>query len=1157
MIKKIFLFLLLIVLFVVAVATMMFFGISLITAVIITASVLVGLICLILLRKLVLYLIIVSKRDSDASVIEGDTEPQSFYQGCKRVLANLLGIRKDTVSIYLSKLLRLIYNKNYPVAAYNNPWYLLLGETGSGKSSLLRFANLSLLPDQDEKSIENDQDINFWFTDSATFIDVPGDILVSVDHTKKKHSSRWYDLLFSLLRYRIVEPLNGVIVTVSVADLLHKSSQDLELSGAFNRKRINDILQVFRAPICVYLVLTHLDSIDGVTDCCVASKDKLDNQTIGLQHNQKASKVFVLEALEKAIASVKWLLLSALGKLHINSRLLKLPAEMQDLKPSLQSFVRGLFSGTFYKYTPKLQGVYMTGVLDVEGSSQGIFSHEMMRYKIPASRPSTASFNYIERLYVLLKLFFYTRWKNAVLIVLVLFMLTTGYGVSNLVQYVNSYQKQEVIVGDAASIEKHREVVNNIYNTVYAPYIPWFRWYVDADFIAEVQTNYYQNFYASFIDPTDRYYADNIDKLIGTYVYNSAYSKKEMLGISEYAVHLISRIAILTHLEQQPGITIDALSELPDAFYAVSTMYNEYANADMELLNKQYLYAVYWSNREEIVDKIKAFKKQLTKLLVFLTLDYSWLLKVTNHLIDVERFKLPNYWAGSKTVINEYFVKGSYTLSGKGFIDTIIAKMDFIFSDTPYTTEKELFLAQYRKQYLTSWREFAMNFSNGISTLKNRSEWIMELSRLGLATNPYFQAIAELKEQLSPFIEDNQDVPLWVEMLSYYEYIMLLNNKEVLGKDKKSQSFMKYILGMIGGSELGQKLASSMQETAREQYHMFKKMGKTDAEISADLKVATKELKIYIDALKDISFNIGIKSVSYETMQDMFKNADDIGAGTSVLAKAYSAIRSLKFLTGSSTSESKPFWHLYQGALELVQQFMLFDTACVINEKWDSQFIAEADGVAAEKLSGFMFGSSGLLWKFVDNYMADFIIARRGIGYKIKRVGNKTLQVKTDFLRFLVYGRSKSKKKEQKIDVVIKASPTNVNLGAMYFPEKTIISLQCPKKTQTIENYNYNSKHTFKWNSKCSDLSVSIYISDLILQKTYTGTEALYKFMKAFKSGNLRFSPKDFPAQEDELRFMDIKTIDLSYKFTGKHALKKALRVAPSNPPKQVAVCWK
>jgi hypothetical protein len=63
--------------------------------------------------------------------------------------------------------------------------------------------------------------------------------------------------------------------------------------------------------------------------------------------------------------------------------------------------------------------------------------------------------------------------------------------------------------------------------------------------------------------------------------------------------------------------------------------------------------------------------------------------------------------------------------------------------------------------------------------------------------------------------------------------------------------------------------------------------------------------------------------------------------------------------------------------------------------------------------------------------------------------------------------------------------------------------------------------------------------------------------MKSFKNSHLRFQPKDFPVQEDELKFMDIKFVDLHYTFTGYYSMKQALLVAPSKPPKKIAMCWK
>ena len=102
---------------------------------------------------------------------------------------------------------------------YALPWYLLLGASQAGKTTLLRSVANSFTPFvRPASSIDSPtQDCDWWFFNTAIVLDTTGRYAFPAQ--VERDSARWSRFLQLLRHYRELQPINGVIVTV-MADAL-------------------------------------------------------------------------------------------------------------------------------------------------------------------------------------------------------------------------------------------------------------------------------------------------------------------------------------------------------------------------------------------------------------------------------------------------------------------------------------------------------------------------------------------------------------------------------------------------------------------------------------------------------------------------------------------------------------------------------------------------------------------------------------------------------------------------------------------------------------------------------------------------------------------------------------------------------------------------
>jgi type VI secretion system protein ImpL len=108
------------------------------------------------------------------------------------------------------------------------PWYLVLGSSESGKSTFIQQSGLYFqrpehLGEEVLNYINEYPDFDWWFTQQAILVD-------AMSQDQEEDVTRWKKFIKLLKRERRNRPFNGVVITMSLSDLLllsNKQRQDL------------------------------------------------------------------------------------------------------------------------------------------------------------------------------------------------------------------------------------------------------------------------------------------------------------------------------------------------------------------------------------------------------------------------------------------------------------------------------------------------------------------------------------------------------------------------------------------------------------------------------------------------------------------------------------------------------------------------------------------------------------------------------------------------------------------------------------------------------------------------------------------------------------------------------------------------------------------
>jgi type VI secretion system protein ImpL len=147
------------------------------------------------------------------------------------------------------------------------PWYMFIGAPGSGKTTALLNAGLRF-PLGDPRGehvvqgVGGTRNCDWWFTDEAVLLDTAGRYTTQ-ESDQQADAAAWLGFLDLLKRHRPRQPLNGVIVTLSVSDLVHWNTEEMTRYAAHVRARVTELYARLGVRLPLYVLVTKTDLLAG------------------------------------------------------------------------------------------------------------------------------------------------------------------------------------------------------------------------------------------------------------------------------------------------------------------------------------------------------------------------------------------------------------------------------------------------------------------------------------------------------------------------------------------------------------------------------------------------------------------------------------------------------------------------------------------------------------------------------------------------------------------------------------------------------------------------------------------------------------------------------------------------------------------------------
>ncbi|MHC8319057.1 type VI secretion system membrane subunit TssM [Pseudomonas sp. LB3P31] len=295
---------------------------------------------------------------------------------------------REEVSLLRERLLqsieRLHSNKprgsNPKDALYALPWYLVIGQPAAGKSTMLYQSGLNFPYAEREGArvagLGGTRNCDWFFSSEAVLLDTAGRYM-----NNQEEAGKWRAFLQLLRQHRQRRPLNGLIVTVSIHDILQASLDEQERIAKRLRERIQETHALLEVRLPVYLVFTKCDLVPGFAPFYRQLDELARGEVMGKTFAHKGYEqadwarqfgvaMDELVAYWQQVASQQ-LVTQDIQITRQDSAVYRFPLELAALKPRLQLFVDALLRANPYQKAELLRGFYFTSALDADQPELG------------------------------------------------------------------------------------------------------------------------------------------------------------------------------------------------------------------------------------------------------------------------------------------------------------------------------------------------------------------------------------------------------------------------------------------------------------------------------------------------------------------------------------------------------------------------------------------------------------------------------------------------------------------------------------------------------------------------------------------------------------------------------------------------------------------
>ena len=255
---------------------------------------------------------------------------------------------------------------------YQLPWYIMIGPPGSGKTTALlnsglKFPLADTMGREPVEGVGGTRNCDWWFTEDAILLDTAGRYTTQ-DSDPEVDQKGWAGFLALLKAYRPLQPINGVIVALSLEDVASSNPQERLANAQAIRARLGELTRSFGSRFPIYVMLTKADLVAGFVQFFDAysrtDREQVWGMTFplddGLQGTQAAASRFDIE-FDQLLTRMNAIVLERLQQetdIQRRGLIYGFPIQVATLKEPIHELLDEIFSGSKFDQRPLLRGVY-------------------------------------------------------------------------------------------------------------------------------------------------------------------------------------------------------------------------------------------------------------------------------------------------------------------------------------------------------------------------------------------------------------------------------------------------------------------------------------------------------------------------------------------------------------------------------------------------------------------------------------------------------------------------------------------------------------------------------------------------------------------------------------------------------------------------------
>jgi type VI secretion system protein ImpL len=250
---------------------------------------------------------------------------------------------------------------------YRIPWILLLGEAGSGKSTLIESSGIDRAFKEASGSVQH-VGVGWNYFNRGVVLDVGGEYLgdgsASSEHV-------WQTLLHLIERYRPQRPIDGVVLTISAAELIAaegSSMEELAHKADVVHRRLWQAQSRFGVRFPVYVVITQCDRITGFSSFARVLPKHMREGMLGWSNPYDFDAGYQSDWAEQGIDGLVQSVFEAQAELLAAGReaddadaFVLFPSALAATRSALRAYLDQLFRPSAYHETFYFRGIYVSG----------------------------------------------------------------------------------------------------------------------------------------------------------------------------------------------------------------------------------------------------------------------------------------------------------------------------------------------------------------------------------------------------------------------------------------------------------------------------------------------------------------------------------------------------------------------------------------------------------------------------------------------------------------------------------------------------------------------------------------------------------------------------------------------------------------------------